>query len=156
MLTALTFNAVHSGPITMLFSKAHKLVGSKTWSEVQSSLIYRILWGTETDAIIREYRDSVRIVSAPFHCNYSLFCNSVVLWTTIWFVEHNTSNVRNSFERVLTECARSTEQLDSFNQKSRLLWTQNLCGSHRAFAISDFVFVLLFNLHSVLELTKKR
>ena len=118
--------------------------------------MYRILWGNEIYAIICLYRDPVHIVSAPVACNYTLFSNSVVLWTEIWFLQHNTSNVRISFESVLTESARSAEQLDSFNQKSRLILTQNLCGSHRASAISDFVFVLLFNLHSVFEVAKKR
>jgi len=118
--------------------------------------MYRILWGNDIYAIICLYRDSVHIVSAPVDCNYALFGNSAVLWTAIWFLPHNTSNVRISFERVLTESARSAEQLDSFNQKSRFILTQNLCGFHRTAAISDFVFVLLFNLHSVFEVAKKR
>lgn len=87
-----------------------------------------------------------------------IHCSIITLYCELQFDFSNIipQTLGISFERVLTESARSAEQLDSFNQKSRLILTQNLCGSHRASAISDFVFVLLFNLHSVFEVAKKK
>lgn len=92
------------------------------------------------------------LLTVIIHCSLTaLYCELQFDFSSIM-----PQTLEISFERVLTESARSAEQLDSFNQKSRLILTQNLCGSHRTSAISDFVFVLLFNLHSVFEVAKKR